>query len=240
MPKTYFQFKQFTIQQDQCAMKVSTDSCLFGAWLSKEIIPSLSNTNHVLDIGTGTSLLMLMLAQEHTIAIDGIELDVLAYQQALSNIDSSNWKEQLQLFRGDVRSFEFGRHYDLIISNPPFYENDLLPPSKSKASAMHDATLKLEELLISIEKNLNPDGYFALLIPFHRFEYLNHLAFAMGFKLHKVVHVQHQQDHQYIRSMVLFCRKSSVTHIQSIVIKNNDGGYASVFVDLLRGYYLYL
>lgn len=240
MPNTYFQFKQFAIHQDRCAMKVSTDSCLFGAWLSKEIIPSLSNTNHVLDIGTGTGLLMLMLAQEHTFSIDGIELDESAYQQALSNIESSNWKEQLQLFQGDVRNFEFGRHYDLIISNPPFYENDLLPPSKSKASAMHDATLKFEELLISIEKNLSPDGYFALLIPFHRFDYLNHLASAMGFHLHKVVHVQHRQDHQYIRSMVLFGRKSFEVQIQTIAIKDNDGGYTPVFADLLRGFYLYL
>jgi tRNA1Val (adenine37-N6)-methyltransferase len=238
MANTYFQFKQFIIHQDQCAMKVSTDSCLFGAWLSKEIIPSLSNIHHVLDIGAGTGLLMLMQAQEHMIAIDGIELDNSAYQQALSNIELSHWKDRLQLFKGDVISFEFGYRYDLIISNPPFYENNLKPLSHSKASAMHDATLNLGLLLGVIEKNINHEGYFALLIPFYRFEEMKDLFLSKDFYLHKVSHVRHQEGHKFIRSMVLLSRKPAEATIQYITIKEKDGAYTNAFKELLYNYYL--
>jgi tRNA1Val (adenine37-N6)-methyltransferase len=240
MPNTYFQFKQFVIHQNQCAMKVSTDSCLFGAWLSKEIIPSLSRINHVLDIGSGTGLLMLMLAQVHTIALEGIEIDESAYQQALSNIESSHWKDRLQLFLGDAREFNFSHQYDLIITNPPFYENDLLPASKEKAAAMHDTTLDFESLLSVIDKCLNPLGYFSLLIPYHRFASLLELSQLKGFHIHRAVHVRHQEDHQFIRSMVLLGREFADPCIDAFTIKEKDETYTSAFADLLRDYYLYL
>jgi tRNA1Val (adenine37-N6)-methyltransferase len=221
-------------------MKVSTDSCLFGAWLSKEIIPSLSGINNVFDIGSGTGLLMLMLAQEHKVSVEGIELDIPAYHQALLNIEAFCWKERLQLFQGDIRSFETDKQYDLIISNPPFYENDLRPSSVSKASAMHDATLNFEDLLSAVNTYLKPEGYCALLIPFHRFEYFKGLASAKGFHVLNVLHMRHQQDHNPIRSMLLMSRTPSEMSTQFITVKENNNTYTDQFIALLEEYYLYL
>src|ERR1051326_2195609 len=103
MANTYFQFKQFTIHQDQCAMKVCTDACILGAWFAEKI-PSQSA---VLDIGSGTGLLMLMLAQKNRGEIDGIELDLPSFKQLKENITNSKWKENLHVFPGDVRTFSF-------------------------------------------------------------------------------------------------------------------------------------
>lgn len=240
MSNTYFQFKQFTIHQNQCAMKVSTDSCLFGAWVSKIIIPSLPEMNHVLDIGSGTGLLMLMMAQEHLFQIDGIELNPAAYRQALSNIESTHCKDRLQLFHGNVNSFAFSHSYDLIVSNPPFYEHDLLPTSKEKASAMHHLTLSFEDLLKVSERNLSPDGFCAFLIPYRRYDHFTRLAVSNGFYLHHVVHVKHQADHDMIRSMMLFGRNPTEPKADTLTIKEMDGSYTSSFVHLLRDFYLYL
>ncbi|MFI5152541.1 MAG: tRNA1(Val) (adenine(37)-N6)-methyltransferase, partial [Chitinophagales bacterium] len=128
MSNSYFQFKQFRIQQDRCAMKVCTDACILGAWFAEKI-PSYST---VLDIGSGTGLLMLMLAQKNKSEIDGIEVDLNTYKQLKENIDQSPWKDQLRVFPGDIRSFSFSGKYDFIISNPPFYEKDLRSDSSAR------------------------------------------------------------------------------------------------------------
>ena len=128
MANTYFQFKQFIIHQDQCAMKVCTDACILGAWFAEKI-PSQSA---VLDIGSGTGLLMLMLAQKNKSEIDGIELDLSSFKQLKENISISKWKESLHAFPGDVRTFSFSSKYDFIIVNPPFFEGDLLSSSAGK------------------------------------------------------------------------------------------------------------
>jgi tRNA1Val (adenine37-N6)-methyltransferase len=117
MSNPYFQFKQFTVHQDQCAMKVCTDACILGAWFANKT-PAYAS---VLDIGSGTGLLMLMLAQKHKGGIMGIELELDAFRQLKDNIEKSPWRQLLKVFPGDVRSFFFPGKFDLIISNPPFY-----------------------------------------------------------------------------------------------------------------------
>src|ERR1700742_2843872 len=121
MPNPYFQFKQFTVWQDQCAMKVCTDACILGAWFSAKL-PSYSMA---LDIGSGTGLLMLMLAQQHKGEIHGIELDLPAFRQLKENKEKSPWNDILKVFPGDIRTFRFPQRFDFIIINPPFFEGDL-------------------------------------------------------------------------------------------------------------------
>src|SRR5688500_11779251 len=122
MANQYFQFKQFSIQQDRCAMKVSTDACIQGAWT-----PIADNVKDVLDIGAGTGLLSLMLAQRnYDIRIDAVELDVEAAQQAKENVASSPWKDRVEVIQADVTQHSFTKLYDMVICNPPFFNNSLL------------------------------------------------------------------------------------------------------------------
>ncbi|MEP6701109.1 MAG: methyltransferase, partial [Bacteroidota bacterium] len=175
MANSYFQFKQFTIEQERSAMKVTTDSCLFGAWAAERIRNENSIINNCLDIGTGTGLLALMLAQKNEFSIDAVEIDKEAFEQASENITASHWANRLRVFYGDIRNpvatgFDFQRKYDMIISNPPFYEKELKGDNSKKNIAHHNEGLLLPELIELIKKNLNPGGSFYLLLPYKRNE----------------------------------------------------------------------
>ncbi|MGZ8510909.1 MAG: tRNA1(Val) (adenine(37)-N6)-methyltransferase, partial [Chitinophagaceae bacterium] len=126
MANSYFQFKQFTINQDHCAMKVTTDGCLFGAWVAGEVKNRSHDTRNMLDIGVGTGLLSLMVAQKNPhLIIDGAEIDKSAYTQAKENILSAPFKNKIYISNSDIRDGVFGTNYDIVVSNPPFYENEL-------------------------------------------------------------------------------------------------------------------
>ncbi|HLO81883.1 MAG TPA: methyltransferase, partial [Chitinophagaceae bacterium] len=137
MPNDYFEFKQFTIWQSKCSQKVSTDACLFGAWTAKHCRPAVN----ILDIGAGTGLLMLMMAQQHEALIDGIEIEKDCAGQMRENLLSSPWKERLNGIEADVKIHPFEKKYDLIISNPPFYEKQLQAADTSKNLAWHSSEL---------------------------------------------------------------------------------------------------
>src|ERR1700734_3286365 len=154
MPNSYFQFKQFTIYQDRCAMKVCTDACILGAWFGDKA-PAYSS---VLDIGSGTGLLMLMLAQKHKGELRGIEIDLDAFHQLKDNIDKSPWRHLIKVYPGDIRSFSFPEKFDFTSSNPPFFENDLPASSPTANLARHSKELTLSDLLEAIDTNLSHNG----------------------------------------------------------------------------------
>ena len=131
MANPYFSFKQFTVRHDRCAMKVTTDSCLFGAWMAREL-QQLSGIQDIWDIGTGSGLLSLMVAQKNNVVIDAIEIDPAAAAQASENSSASPWSENIRIIHEDVRTADPGKKYDVIISNPPFYERELPPATTEK------------------------------------------------------------------------------------------------------------
>jgi len=234
----YFQFKQFTIQQDKCAMKVCTDACLFGAYVADEL-QHLFAAN-ILDIGSGTGLLSLMLAQKTSALIDTVEINEAAFIQAKENIQQSPWKENITVYNTDIIQFESGKKYDCIISNPPFFEADLQSADKSKNAAKHDTTLTLQQLLQNIERLLSSNGFFAVLLPYHRSIYFEAESKKLDFHLAKKILVKQTPKHDYFRVMLIFSRKESVTKKGEIIIKNNGGDYSEEFKGLLKDYYLYL
>lgn len=246
MPNNNFQFKQFTVQQEKAALKVSTDSCLFGAWIAEEVrgmkneVRNDGNPLTILDIGVGTGLLMLMLAQKSEALIDGIEIDEPSYQQAKENIEASIWKERMQLFHADVKQFSFTKKYDLIISNPPFYEGDLKSDVAHRNVAMHDEGLKLDELVTVVDKNLADEGSFAVLLPYVRAERMIQLAKAVNLHLQTQVMVKQTVKHGYFRSMLLFSRNHAEPALNELAIKDENNQYTDEFVSLLKDYYLYL
>jgi len=238
MANTYFQFKQFIIHQDQCAMKVCTDACILGAWFAQKT-PAWSQ---VLDIGSGTGLLMLMLAQKHKGEIRGIELDLAAYRQLRDNIGQSPWRQMLKAFPGDVRSFTFPGKFDFIISNPPFFEGDLLSASATANLAKHSKELTLTELLAVIDVNLSSEGSFGILLPYHRMAwFVEQAAGRYGFFLREELLVRQTPKHDFFRSILYFSRhREGSVATAELTIQDGEGGYTPDFVELMKDYYLYL
>lgn len=240
MPNNYFQFKQFTVQQERAALKVSTDSCLFGAWIADKVESEKLKVESALDIGAGSGLLMLMLAQKCDAKIDGIEIDQPSYEQAKENTEASIWKERLELFHADAKQFSFSKNYDLIISNPPFYEGDLKSDVARRNVAMHDAGLKLDELLKVADANLTDDGMFAVLLPYQRAAYMVALAETSNLYLQTHVQVRQTVNHGFFRSMLLFSRSKTAAMVEELAIKDESNQYTNEFIGLLKDYYLYL
>jgi tRNA1Val (adenine37-N6)-methyltransferase len=238
LPNSYFKFKRFTIHQDKCAMKVSTDSCLLGAWFALRIPQHAT----VLDIGSGTGLLMLMVAQKTKGEIHGIELDLPCFTQLQENISASDWNKKLCAFSGDARNFSFPERYDFIISNPPFFENDLASPNDEDNLARHSSKLVLRELIQAIDINLSENGSFGVVVPYSRWEYFNRLSEEKLFYPKEKVFIKHSPAHPYSRAIMHYSRsKQDATPAFELSIRRNDSGeYTDEFIDLLRDYYLYL
>lgn len=238
MRNGYFQFKQFTVHQDQCAMKVCTDACILGAWFADKA-PAYAR---VLDIGSGTGLLMLMVAQKHKGEIRGIEIDLDAFRQLKENISQSPWRQLLKVYPGDVRSFSFLEKFDFIISNPPFFENDLPAATAAANLARHSKELTFSELLEAIDTNLSKTGSFGVLLPYHRTAWFEEEASTrFGFILKEKLLVRQTPRHDFFRSILHFSRRrDNFILTTELTIQNNDGAYTEDFTELMRDYYLNL
>ena len=238
LPNQFFQFKQFTIHQDKCAMKVTTDSCLFGSLFQVE------DSKNVLDIGTGTGLLSLMYAQKNPAAkIDAIELDEAAAKQAEDNFKSSPWSENIQTICADAKTYLFTGKYDTIICNPPFYENELSSDDIRKNQAHHDEGLRLKDVFQLIQNNLSPGGKFYLLLPYKRNNELKNLLSDFDFGLEKIIFFRQTPAHLYFRNVLVGCLHpvaDDEIKIQELIIKDEHNNYTPAFVSLLKDYYLHL
>ncbi|WP_207493581.1 tRNA1(Val) (adenine(37)-N6)-methyltransferase [Aridibaculum aurantiacum] len=230
-------------------MKVCTDACLFGAFVANEIVASpaashvlpTSNLPLILDIGTGTGLLSLMLAQKTNAHIDAVEVNDLAAEQAAENIAASPFAKQVYVHNNSIQLFseETQQQYDLVISNPPFFDNDLKSNDEGRNLALHSAALSLQELVSVVKKLLKPSGQFAVLLPYHRCKEFNDMASAAGFFCEKNVSVKQTKKHAPLRSMLLYTLSPTDVHHEEIIIKQ-EGNYSETFTQLLRDYYLYL
>lgn len=165
MAKHYFSFKRFGIHQAGCSMKVSSDGCLFGAWIAEQL---QGKSGRALDVGTGTGLLALMVAQRAPqLFIDAVEIDQLAAAQAKHNVLHSPFSDQIQVFSISVQEFvaQSNTFYNYIFTNPPFFENSLQPSGSSRAVATHTVALKYEELLSIAVAKLVSDGFLFIMLP---------------------------------------------------------------------------
>ena len=225
-------------------MKVCTDACLFGAVSANSMLPTTNNkrqTTNFLDIGTGTGLLSLMYAQKNPLAIiEAVEIDKDAAEQAKENFNASPWKERLIIFNADILKFESDKKYDCIISNPPFFENDLRSADENKNKAKHDSSLSLEQLLEAIALHLSPGGWFGVLLPFHRVEYFERLAAGFAFYLTQKILVKQSPKHDFFRGILFFSRNKTELQSTEINIRDSNDNYSTAFVELLKDYYLYL
>ena len=235
---TWFQFKQFTIHQEKTAMKVCTDACLFGAWVANKIELNEINADNILDIGCGTGLLSLMLAQKTKAQIDAVEIDKNAFEQAKENINLTDWKEQINIHHGSIIDFKCTKKYDLIICNPPFYENQLKSVDAARNKAMHNTTLAYEDFIIAAKNNLAPGGSVAVLLPYYAIKKFEETLSNHQIFICEKCDVSHSPKHPYFRNMVIFSQVKKVSSEDSILIKNINNFYSEEFIDLLKNYYL--
>lgn len=237
MANSFFKFKQFTVRQDKCAMKVCTDACLFGA------ITAQTKAANALDIGAGTGLLSLMFAQKNSLAkIDAVEINSDAFAQAKENFAATDFAKNIQAHHQSIQDFSADKNeqYELIFSNPPFFENDLKSPDSMRNSALHSSELTLQELVGIAEKLLLKNGIFAVLLPYSRTDYFIHSAEAENLFLQKKYLIKQTPKHDFFRSILFFAKMPANRASAEIIIKGNDDNYTPEFRELLKDYYLFL
>ena len=237
MPNNYFRFRQFTVFQDECAMKVCTDACLFGAWVVSIVRNRYMN---ILDVGTGTGLLSLMIAQATEGRIDAVEIDGQAVVQAKKNFCSSPWPERLFLHHQPVQFFNGSTKYDLVVANPPFYETDLKSPDERRNDALHSSSLTIAGLVPLVKSFMADEGKFAILLPSKRTDEFEQLAALSGFAiLHKAV-VRQTPRHAPFRAMYIVkdAGGGEPAEYEEMTIKEHDR-YTERFHHLLEDYYLF-
>lgn len=239
MGNSFFKFKQFTVHQDQAAMKVCTDACLFGAWVVNSF--PIKNAENVLDIGTGTGLLSLMIAQHSSAKIEAVEIDESAANQAMDNFNHSPWKERLQVHTCSIIDFasSHNKTFDFIITNPPFFEHQLKSNDQQRNLAMHSANLTLSELADCLVKLMKEDGSAAILLPWDRSAEWKNLAKDFGLFITHEVGIKQTKNHTYFRTMILMKKSASQPIFKEIFIKD-DLQYSKDFSELLAPFYLAL
>ena len=221
-------------------MKVCTDSCITGAWVADYILSNHVHALNCLDIGTGTGLLALMLAQKTGMLIDGIEIDNEAFLQASENFAGSPWNKRLHAIHADVTTFPAIKEYDFIISNPPFFENDLRSGNINRNVSLHDESLNLKQLITCVHTLLSVDGYFAILLPWKRVSYFEMSAAEQNIFPHEKLLIRQTPGHHFFRC-ILICRRTKKDPGHSeLTIKDERGNYTIEFANLLNDYYLSL
>lgn len=243
MPNNYFQFKQFTIHQEKAGMKVCTDACLFGAFAAQLICENPIPLNHgkILDLGTGTGLLSLMIAQKTDTIIDAIEIDNDSFFQAKQNFENSSFGKRIEVFHGNAISHKYPWNYDLIISNPPFYEKHLLSANKNDRLARHSESLTILQLIEIVKANLKEKGYFLILMPSFRFNEVISVCHNYGLYVERQFQIHHSPKHESFRTIGVFRNEiKNEEERGSIFISDESNNYSTAFTNLLKDYYLYL
>lgn len=219
-------------------MKVCTDSCLFGAWVAECLNKNFLNTSDILDAGSGTGLLSLMLAHKTLAKIEAIEIDKDSYDQSLENICTSIFKERIKIFHGDMFAFQYPRKYDLIVCNPPFFINQLKSGSISKNQAMHNDATNFKQVFKLANDNLTEKGILAVMGMYDDLEKIISWAGIKALFPSKIARVQHSPTHEFSRAFILFEKEESKLVYENICIRNEANEYTSAFNNLLGDFYL--
>lgn len=231
-----FRFKQFSVDQTGCAMKINTDGVLLGA------IAARDNPGKVLDIGTGTGVIALMLAQRFANAqIEAVEIDVSAAETAAKNFKNSVFNERLQIFPSNIETF-FEEHpenkYDLIISNPPFYLNSLESPKAKKTLAKHTDADFFEGLIKNIAEHLLPNGLCWLILPVQTAILIKELSMQNGLYQQKTIVIRSFENSEPHREIVCFGFEEVLMETTNFTIYEAAAIYSDEYKMLLQPYFL--
>ena len=233
---TPFQFKQFAVHQDRCAMKIGTDGVLIGAWTSIE-----NNPKTILDIGAGTGLISLMLAQRSNAqSIDAIEIDAAAYEQCVENFEASPWGDRLFCYHAGLDEMvdEIDEQYSLIVSNPPFYTEEVSSGNSARDIARQNSALPFDELLASTSKLLAPEGVFSVVIPFKEESEFLDLAVKHGLYPKRILHVKGNATSLAKRSLLEFGFEKITPIVKTLCVEIKRHQYTLDYQELTKAFYL--
>lgn len=234
MSNPYFQFKQFTVWHDKCAMKVGTDGVLLGAWAS------VRNAHRILDIGTGTGLVALMLAQRSLpdANIVALEIDEAAAGQARENVARSSWKERIEVVQVDFKKYQSSDKFDVIVSNPPYFIDSLGCPDQQRNSARHNDSLTYEDLLAGVAGLLAEDGTFTIVIPADVADRVKMIASAKRMQAVRQLNVITKSGGIPRRTLITFSFSNQECIVEELLTEVARHQYSKEYVALTREYYL--
>jgi tRNA1Val (adenine37-N6)-methyltransferase len=238
MGNSYFQFKQFRVEQGNCAMKISTDAVLLGA------LAGINLPTTILDIGTGTGVIALMLAQRNPEAeVFGLEIDREAYLQAAENVRNSPWGHRVTIIESPLQEYQhYGTKFDLIVSNPPYFPNHLLSQDMRRNQALHQGTLTFFELIAGVEKYLEKDGELWIILPERQMREFELAAKSEGFEGFRRIEIRDSILKPVLRVIQAFGRnrqKGSTFEARELVIKGSNGEYSADYRELLKKFMLH-
>lgn len=230
-----FQFKQFSIDDSNCAMKIGTDGCLLGAWAD------VTDSKSILDIGTGSGVIALMLAQRSIAEINAVEIDDDAFNQATINFKNSPWANRLSVSHSSIQEYIKGceKKYDLIVCCPPYFVNSLKTTDKKRRLARHTDSLSFEELLSGTMRLLKTEGKFCTIIPADAVKIFCDIALIEGFFATKITEVFPKEEAPIIRTLLQLQRSRKKCISDSIAILDKEGkSYTSEYKKLTGGFYI--
>lgn len=236
-----FHFKQFSVAQDKCAMKIGTDGVLLGAWVSINKQPQ-----SILDIGAGTGVISLQLAQRSDAEqIDAVEIDENAFEQCTENFENSPWGDRLFCYHGALQDFtqeliedQSTAGYDLIISNPPFYTDDFTSKDAARNTARFTQTLPFQHLAICVSALLNPQGIFAVVLP--KKEERDFISLASGYDLflNRRCAIKGSPTAEMKRILLEFSFEKKPLTTESLTIETERHQYTQEYINLVQDFYL--
>lgn len=231
-----FRFKQFSITQEHSAMKVGTDAVLLGAWAD------IKSAKTILDIGTGTGILALMMAQRNSKAtIYGIEYDTGAYQDAFKNASNSKWKNRIHILPDDVRNYRSNIKFEAIISNPPFFSTGISSSDIARSKARHNTTLTSKQLINSVVNLLSTKGNFHCILAASEVEQFTNYANKQHLYIYKFVNIRPHLSKPMHRMMMSFSRVNNEIEKSGMVLHNEgEREYSEAYTRLTKDFYLYM
>ncbi len=237
MSNDFFQFKAFTVRQGRAAMKVGTDGVLLGAWSAISGSP-----RRILDVGSGTGLIALMLAQRFPEAsVDAVEIDHAAFLDSEENIASSPFSDRVKAYNNDFQSFaeRCDVRYDIVVSNPPYFIDAMKNPAKERAMARHSDSLAFADLVAGVDTLLAPQGLFAVILPTESVDAFLLETSAHGMLLSVHVSVKTTERKLPRRHLLLFS-KTLPSEIQryTVCLQNNDGTRSQWYAEETSAFYL--
>lgn len=227
-----FRFKQFDVKQANNPLKVGTDSMLLGAFIN------VIDKKHGLDLGTGTGVLSLMVAQKNTeILLDAIEINKVAAEECAFNFQNSPWKNRLDTIEGDYLKFQFDKSYDLIFSNPPYHLEEVYGRDKAETLAKHSDSKDLTKLIQLASKLLTFDGDFWLILPFQLLNYIQEITLKNQLFCKELIRIHAKESKPNTRIILCFTKRKTDLLQCDFYIRKENNSYSQAYIELTKKFH---